>query len=128
MRERMSRFNEYMIIKGLNDNQVESECGIGHGVLNQCRTGKSDLGAKSIDKILRKYQDLSRQWLLAGAGDMLVSQDIHHVTQHINGNNNANNLTNDPATIDVILRLTKMLEAERAEVERLKAELAELKK
>ena len=52
MRERMQRFNEYMIIKGLNDNQVEAECGIGHGVLGQCRTGKSDLGAKSIDKIL----------------------------------------------------------------------------
>lgn len=130
MRERMQRFNEYMIIKGLNDNQVETECGIGHGVLGQCRTGKSDLGAKSIDKILRKYQDLSRQWLIAGAGEMLVQDNVQRgdgntsVGHHsINGNNN-----NTGDAIETILRLTKMLEDERAENARLKAEIAELKK
>lgn len=127
MRERMQRFNEYMIIKGLNDNQVETECGIGHGVLGQCRTGKSDLGAKSIDKILRKYQDLSRQWLIAGAGEMLANAQTGN--NNVGNNSNVSDSYNTSAdALETILRLTKMLEDERAENARLKAEIAELKK
>lgn len=126
----MQRFNEYMIIKGLNDNQVEKACGLGHGVLGQCRTGKSDLGARTIDKILGKYLDLSKVWLLTGAGEMLVQGNVQHgdrntnVGHHsINGNNN-----NTGDAMETILRLTKMLEQERAENAALKAELAALKK
>lgn len=61
-----------MECKGLNDNQVTIACGLSHGLLGQARTGKCDLGTKAIDKILIKYQDLSRVWLLTGTGDMLV--------------------------------------------------------
>ena len=71
MRERMQRFDQYMKYKGLNDNKVTNQCNIGVGVLGQCRVGKSDLGAKTIAKILEKYQDLNRVWLLTGEGDML---------------------------------------------------------
>lgn len=73
MRERFERFNKYMKLKGLNDNQVTNECGLSQGLLGQARTGKSDLGAKSIDKILNIYQDLNKVWLLTGEGDMLSS-------------------------------------------------------
>ena len=54
MKERMERFDKYMKLKGLNDNQVTNECGLSQGLLGQARTGKSDLGAKSIDKILNQ--------------------------------------------------------------------------
>ncbi len=73
MRERFKRFDKYMKLKGLNDNQVTNECGLSQGLLGQARTGKSDLGAKSIDKILNVYQDLNKVWLLTGEGDMLSS-------------------------------------------------------
>lgn len=71
MRERFERFDKYMSFKGLNDNQVTIQCGLSQGLLGQARTGKSDLGSKTIDKILNVYQDLNRTWLLTGDGPML---------------------------------------------------------
>ena len=74
MREKFERLEKYMKTKGLNDNQVTVQCSLSQGLLNQCRTGKSDLGPKTIDKILNIYQDLSRVWLLTGEGPMLVGE------------------------------------------------------
>lgn len=71
MREKMERFSKYMAFKGLNDNKVTAQCGLGQGLLSQARSGKSDLGSKTIDKILITYQDLSKVWLLTGEGEML---------------------------------------------------------
>ena len=69
-----------MIIKKLNDNQVTKDCGLSVGLLNQAKRGKSDLGSKAIDKILSKYQDLSRVWLLTGEGPMLISSSDDVIT------------------------------------------------
>ncbi len=71
MREKFERFDKYMKFKGLNDNQVTAQCGLSQGLLGQARTGKSDLGAKTIEKILIAYQDLNKVWLLTGEGYML---------------------------------------------------------
>lgn len=77
MRERMERFDKYMKYKGINDNQVTLNCNLSQGLIGQARTGKSDLGSRTVDKILRVYQDLSRVWLLTGEGQMLTeSSDV----------------------------------------------------
>lgn len=73
MREIMSRFDTYMKSKGLNDNKVTVECGLSQGLLGQARKGGSDLGKRTIDKILNIYQDINRVWLITGEGNMLVS-------------------------------------------------------
>lgn len=72
MKERIERFSQYMKYKGLNDNQVTIQCGLGVGVIGGAKRGKSDLGQKTIEKILEKYQDLNRVWLLTGEGSMLI--------------------------------------------------------
>ena len=71
MREKIGRFDKFMKVKGLNDNQVTIQCGLSQGLLSQARRGKSDLGSGSIEKILSIYQDLNRVWLLTGEGEML---------------------------------------------------------
>lgn len=71
MREIMTRFDMYMKYKGLNDNKVTIDCNLSQGLIGQARNGKSDLGKKTVDKILIKYQDLDRVWLLTGEGSML---------------------------------------------------------
>ena len=76
MRDRMQRFAIYMSKKGLNDNQVTRDCNLSVGLIGQARTGKSDLGSKTIDKILRVYQDLNKVWLLTGEGEMLNTSSV----------------------------------------------------
>lgn len=60
-----------MDFKGLNDNQVTIDCHLSVGLIGKARKGKSDLGRNSIEKILRAYSDLNREWLLNGKGNML---------------------------------------------------------
>ena len=94
MREKISRFDKFMKVKGLNDNQVTVQCGLSQGLLSQARKGKSDLGNGSIEKILSVYQDLSKVWLLTGEGEMLKSSIVNHnvvqgnATNSIVGDNN----------------------------------------
>lgn len=68
---KIDRFLQYLEYKGITENRATIECGLSQGLLHQAKSGKSDLGAKTIDKILTKYQDLSREWLLYGEGKML---------------------------------------------------------
>lgn len=68
---KIERFDKYMNINKLNDNQVTVNCGLSVGLLGKARRGDSDLGDKAIEKILSFYQDINRVWLLTGEGEML---------------------------------------------------------
>lgn len=67
----IDRLDKYMKLKSLNDNQVTVSCNLAVGLLGKARRGDSDIGKKSIDKILSFYQDLNKTWLLTGEGDMI---------------------------------------------------------
>ena len=105
---KIDNFSKYMELKGLNDNRVTIECGLSQGLLGQARSGKSDLGAKTIDKILNTYQDLSRTYLLTGEGPMLNTTPT--ITQHNTYGHNIN--TQGPVQIGSTAN-----DAEYAEVE-----------
>lgn len=62
--------------KGLTDYRVQKDCGLANGLIRQARLGKSDLGRASVEKILDKYSDLSRIWLLTGEGEMINTASI----------------------------------------------------
>lgn len=73
---KIDRFIKYMDYKGLNDNQVTVDCGLAIGLIGKAKKGKSDLGRNTVEKILRVYTDLNREWLLTGEGEMLKSDAV----------------------------------------------------
>lgn len=90
--------------------------------INQLVNGKKPFGKKAA----RQWHELfgiNESFLLTGKGDVSTeSVTIHHA-----GSNNTNsNNSSDPATIEAILRLTKMLEQERAEKEEWKQKYMDL--
>lgn len=73
---KIERFLQYLDFKGITENRATVECGLSQGLLHQAKSGKSDLGYKTIDKILDKYQDINKAWLLTGEGEMLKSNRV----------------------------------------------------
>ena len=73
---RIDNLTNYMKFKGLNDNQVTVECKLSNGLLNKARAGQNDLSAKTVEKILTRFQDLSRIYLLTGEGEMLEHGNV----------------------------------------------------
>lgn len=71
----IDRLDEWMAQAGKNDNRVTVECGLAVGLLNKARSGKSDVGKKAIEKILKKYQDINPVWLITGEGSMIAGAD-----------------------------------------------------
>lgn len=109
MKERFERFDKYMMLKGLNDNQVTIQCGLSQGLLGQARTGKSDLGPKTINRILKVYQDLNRAWLVAGVEPMLNTP-----TSPINNSNVITGGTN--TNVKMSVNTKQRADVEEAEV------------
>lgn len=115
---KIDRLSKYMEHKKLNDNVVTKECSLAQGLLGKARSGRSDLGSKAIDKILEKYQDLDRVWLLTGEGEMLKqdkpkSEDTSLLQQLVDSLK---------ATIETQKAL---LDAKQAEIERLQRAMEE---
>jgi hypothetical protein len=99
---RIDNLTKYMKFKGLNDNQVTVECNLSNGLLNKARAGVSDLSSKTVEKILKRFQDLSRVYLLTGEGEMIERSDtqinISGVNNGIAANVNSGNVYNNAPT------------------------------
>lgn len=80
MKERIiDRLDRYMKYKHLSDNKVTKNAGLYLGVFNRSREEGRDLSAGAALKILDCYPDLSKEWLLNGEGDMIITPtDIYN--------------------------------------------------
>jgi hypothetical protein len=74
MKRKVDRLLEYLEFKGITENRATTECQLSQGLIYQAKSGKADLGARAIEKILATYTDLNRVWLLTGEGAMLTAQ------------------------------------------------------
>ncbi len=104
--KKIVRLDKYLTYKGLSDYQVVKDTGIGGGTLSGARTGRNDVSVRTIDKIVRRYGDVSRDWLISGQGEMLVGE---------------------PVAIDGVAILRAEVDALRAEVAALRAEVHALR-
>lgn len=111
---KVERFLQYLDSKGITENRATVECGLSQGLIHQAKSGKSDIGYKSIEKILKTYQDINREWLLYGQGEMLL---IGSIEAHASGNSNVvigsgKISTNDDVKLAVLKSENEMLRAQ----------------
>lgn len=118
----IDNLTNYMHLKGLNDNQVTIECGLSNGQLNKARGGRNNLSRKTLEKILAKYQDLSRVYLLTGEGEMLTSGNTGTTINGDNhgliavGNGNTNTFTSAaPAARSSLITTEEISDVEEPE-------------
>lgn len=123
--KKIDRLIQYIEYKGLNDNKVTVDCGLSQGLLGQARKGKCDLGEKAIFKILNKYQDINRVWLLTGEGEMIKSNNtiinspVGNNSTQIAGNSNSINCSSLDKAIDEIGEQRKLVAKSQEQIDRL---------
>ncbi len=74
--KRIKRLSKYLIYKGISDNQATIACGLSTGLIGKARTGRNDISLRTCNKILDKFGDLSRAWLISGEGEMLKPSQV----------------------------------------------------
>ena len=106
---KIDRLLQYLDYKGITENKATVDCGLSKGLLGQAKSGKSDLGNKTIEKVLSFYQDLSRVWLLTGTGSMLIGSE-----------NQPQNMTTEqpePEGKGMVDKLLFLVESQRKDIE-----------
>lgn len=73
-----------MDYRDLNDNQVTVSCNLSVGLLGKSRREGSELGRKSIEKILKFYVELNEEWLLHGIGNMIKTDLVTSAQMNLN--------------------------------------------
>jgi hypothetical protein len=67
----------YLEYKGVSVNRAEIDCGISSSGLSKQLPSKDypdgkSIGSENLEKFLNRYTDLSADWLLRGAGSMII--------------------------------------------------------
>lgn len=66
----IERFFQFLEAEGLKHTRVEKELGLSNGYLGKMLARKASIGSEIIEKIVSKYDRLSKEWLLIGKGEM----------------------------------------------------------
>lgn len=106
---KIDRFLQYLDYKGITENKATVDCELSKGLIGQAKSGKSDLGNKTVEKVLSFYQDLSRVWLLTGEGSMLINAE----------NQPENRVEEKPEEKDSVERMLLLVESQSKVIESL---------
>lgn len=116
--------------KGLTQSGLERECNLSNGYIRNIRATPSQ---KIIDRILKRFPDISLRWLLNGVGDMCCSDisdeelqrqvdEANARSQHI-GNNTQTMAENNDVVIGM---LRDQLAEKNEEIKFLRSLIAEM--
>lgn len=120
--------------KGLTQSGLERECNLSNGYIRNIRATPSQ---KIIDRILKRFPDISLRWLLNGVGDMCCSDisdeelqrqvdEANARGQHIGDNSNHNTQTMTENNDVVIGMLRDQLAEKNEEIKFLRSLIAEM--
>lgn len=120
--------------KGLTQSGLERECNLSNGYIRNIRATPSQ---KIIDRILKRFPDISLRWLLNGVGDMCCSDisdeelqrqvdEANARGQHIGGNSSHNTQTMTENNDVVIGMLRDQLAEKNEEIKFLRSLIAEM--
>lgn len=120
--------------KGLTQSGLERECNLSNGYIRNIRATPSQ---KIIDRILKRFPDISLRWLLYGVGDMCCSDisdeelqrqvdEANARGQHIGGNSSHNTQTMTENNDVVIGMLRDQLAEKNEEIKFLRSLIAEM--
>lgn len=121
--------------KGLTQSGLERECNLSNGYIRNIRATPSQ---KIIDRILKRFPDISLRWLLNGVGDMCCSDisdeelqrqvdEANARGQHIGGNSSHNTQTMTENNDVIIGMLRDQLAEKNEEIKFLRSLIAEMK-
>mgnify|MGYP003301426979 CR=1 FL=1 len=83
-----NRLKSYIKYSRMTQDSFAESLGLSRSYVNAIRKGISNT---TLDKILEKYPDLNRNWLLFGEGEMIKNNGNNIVNKHnVNGDNNYN--------------------------------------
>lgn len=115
--------------KGLTQSGLERECNLSNGYIRNIRATPSQ---KIIDRILKRFPDISLRWLLNGVGDMCcgvpdeqLEREIEEETGRVqsigdNSNHNTQTMTNS-AIVKENEMLRKSIEEKNEEIKFLRS-------
>lgn len=120
--------------KGLTQSGLERECNLSNGYIRNIRATPSQ---KIIDRILKRFPDISLRWLLNGVGDMCCSDisdeelqrqvdEANARGQHIDDNSSHNTQTMTENNDVVIGMLRDQLAEKNEEIKFLRSLIAEM--
>lgn len=94
-----NRLKCYIKYSRMTQDSFAESLGLSRSYVNAIRKG---ISSTTLDKILEKYPDLNRNWLLFGEGEMLKNNGNNIVNQHnVNGDNNYNSTIHN-SSYDVV--------------------------
>lgn len=120
--------------KGLTQSGLERECNLSNGYIRNIRATPSQ---KIIDRILKRFPDISLRWLLNGVGDMCCSDisdeelqrqvdEANARGQHIDDNSSHNTQTMAENNDVVIGMLRDQLAEKNEEIKFLRSLIVEM--
>lgn len=95
-----------------SNNKLSEKLGLSPQTVSNLTAGLRGIGRGTAEKILAAFPEISRVWLLAGEGPMLVSAD--NGSQVINGDGNHHNAVN--SVDDRLLAIIETDQRERMEL------------
>lgn len=75
----IERIQEYLAHNHISAYEFEHACGLSNGYVGKQLKGKGSVGSDILEKIKRKYTDLSLVWLVTGKGKMILTPPEEHV-------------------------------------------------